>query len=79
MILFGSRAKNGELFSSDADVIVVSKDFSEMPFRKRPDPFLDRWKMPIDLEILCYSPEELKIKSKELGIVQEALKTGKEI
>ncbi len=79
MILFGSRAKNKELLSSDVDLIVVSPDFSEIPFRKRPDPFLDRWKMSVDLDVLCYSPKELKIKAKELGLVQETLKTGKDI
>ena len=74
MLLFGSRAKGEELLTSDADVIVVSNDFADMPFRKRPDKFLDAWEMPIDLEIICYSPEEFSRKQKEYGLVREAVK-----
>ena len=79
MLLFGSRARGEELLSSDVDVIVVSKTFSGTPFRKRPDKFLDVWRLPVDLEILCYSPEELERKRKEIGLVREAVKQGKEI
>jgi len=32
--------------------------------------------LPVDLEVLCYSPEELKSKKKEIGLVREALKQG---
>lgn len=76
MLLFGSRAKGEELLDSDVDLIVVSKKFSSIPFKKRPDPFLDEWKFPVDLEVLCYSPEELDKKKKEYGLVREALKHG---
>lgn len=79
MILFGSRARGDELLTSDVDLIVVSKDFKNIPFRKRPDKFLDAWLLPVDLEVLCYAPEELKRKQKEIGLVQEALKQGKKI
>ncbi len=79
MLLFGSRARGEELLTSDVDVIVVSKDFKEIPFRKRPDVFLDLWNLPVDFEVLCYSPEELARKKKELGLVQEALKQAVEI
>ena len=76
MLLFGSRARNDELFSSDVDVIVVSNDFKSIPFKQRPDKFLDNWKLPIDLEIICYSPQEFKRKLKEYGIVRQANKDG---
>ena len=79
VLLFGSRARDEELLSSDVDVIAVSKKFSGIPFRNRPNKFLDAWKLPVDLEILCYSPEELERKRKEIGLVREALKQGKEI
>jgi len=79
MLLFGSRARGEELLTSDVDVIVVSQDFSGVPFRKRPDRFIDMWRLPVDLEILCYSPEELERKKKEIGLVREALKTCREI
>lgn len=79
MLLFGSRARGEELLNSDVDVIAISKKFYGVPFRKRPDKFLDAWRLPVDLEILCYSPEELERKKKEIGLVREALKQGKEI
>jgi len=79
IILFGSRVRGEELLTSDVDVIVISKDFSKIPFRKRPDKFLDFWRLPVDLEILCYSPEEFKRKSREYGIVRRAIKEGLEI
>ncbi len=79
MFLFGSRARGEELLTSDVDLIVVSKDFKKISFRKRPDFFLDLWVLPVDFEVLCYSPEELERKKKELGLVQEALKQAVEI
>jgi predicted nucleotidyltransferase len=79
MYLFGSRARGEELLSSDADVIVVSKDFKRIPFKKRPDFFLDNWDLPVDLEIIGYTPEELIRKKKEWGIVRQAMKEGVQV
>jgi len=79
MIMFGSRARNEELEYSDVDVIVVSKDFENLKFKQRPNKFLDSWKYPIDLEIICYTPEEFEIKKNQIGIVQQAVKEGIEI
>lgn len=79
MFLFGSRARGEELLTSDADVIIVSADFEKIPFRQRPGDFLMAWALPVDLEIICYTPQELKRKQKELGLVQEALKQAREI
>ncbi len=79
MLLFGSRARGDELLGSDVDVIIISKDFEHIPFRKRPDAFLDAWKEPVDLEIICYSPAEFKRKQKEYGLVREAMKYAKKL
>lgn len=79
MFLFGSRARGEELLSSDVDVIVVSDDFCNVPFRERPDFFLDNWFLPVDLEVFCYSLEEFKRKKKEIGLVQTAVKDAKMI
>ncbi len=76
MILFGSRSRGEELLSSDVDLLVVSPYFKNIPFRKRPDIFLDAWKFSVDLEVICYSPEEFFRKQKEYGIVREAVKEG---
>jgi predicted nucleotidyltransferase len=79
MLLFGSRARGEELLSSDVDVLIISKKFIKIPFKQRPDEFLEAWKLPLDLEIICYTPEEFERKKKELGLVQTAVKEGKEI
>ncbi len=79
MFLFGSRARGDELYTSDADVIVVSSTFEGIPFFQRPDKFLMAWTVPVDLEVLCYTPQELKRKQKEIGLVREALKQAVEI
>ncbi len=76
MLLFGSRARGEELLTSDVDVLVVSPDFTKTNFKKRPDFFLDAWKLPVDLEVLCYSPQEFQRKKKELGIVRSASQQG---
>ena len=76
MILFGSRSRGDELLRSDVDLLVISKDFDEIPFRKRPDIFLDNWKLPVDLEVLCYTPYEFERKKKEIGLIREVAKTG---
>ncbi|MBM3308992.1 MAG: nucleotidyltransferase domain-containing protein [Candidatus Altiarchaeales archaeon] len=76
MLLFGSRARGEGLLSSDVDVLIISKDFMKLPFKKRPDTFLDSWKLPVDLEVLCYTPDEFERKKNEIGLVKEAAKTG---
>lgn len=77
ILLFGSRARGDELQTSDLDLIVVSKDFKNIPFKKRPDDFLDEWRLPIDFEVICYTPKEFNTKKKEYGIVMQAIKEGK--
>ncbi|MFT4310444.1 MAG: nucleotidyltransferase domain-containing protein [Candidatus Woesearchaeota archaeon] len=77
--LFGSRARNTNLKNSDVDVIIISNEFKNIPFRQRMDKYLDAWTLPYDLEILCYTPEEIERKKKEIGIVQTALNESIEI
>jgi predicted nucleotidyltransferase len=76
IILFGSRAKNTHLHRSDVDIIAISPDFETIPFRKRPDYYLDNWKLPLDLEVLCYTPDEFDRKKQEIGLVSQAVKEG---
>ncbi len=79
MLLFGSRARGDYKLTSDVDLIVVSKDFKNYSFRERPNDFLDIWLLPIDFEVLCYTPEEFIRKKKEYGLVREAAKQGQKI
>lgn len=79
ILLFGSRAKGDHLVTSDIDLIIVSNMFKDKMFVERPAYILKilyREGVREPLDIICYTPEEFKKKSKEIGIVKEALKTG---
>ena len=78
-ILFGSRARGDYLLDSDVDMIFVSKKFSRLNFRRRMGEIIEMWDEWIDIEPLCYTPEEFEIKRKQLGIVRQAVKEGIEI
>lgn len=76
-IFFGSRARGEHLKESDYDIILVSEDFRDIFFSKRSALMYDFWQhWPIEIEPLCYTPEEFEIKKKHIGIVSEALKEG---
>ncbi len=78
-VVFGSRIRGDHLDSSDLDVILVSKDFSKYPFTKRiseVSKYCDKWEGGIPLEILCYTPDEFEKKSKQIGLVKDALSYG---
>ncbi len=75
-ILFGSRAGDDWLFTSDVDVILVSRDFEGIPFRKRIADVLGFWDGDVDMEVLCYTPEEFRRKKNQIGIVRQAEDEG---
>jgi len=79
-IFFGSRARGDELADSDYDVILVSPDFQGIFFSKRSAMMYEFWRhWPLDIEPICYTPEEFEIKKKQIGIVSEAVKEGVEL
>jgi len=78
--LFGSRARGDHLKGSDYDLLIISRKFKGIPFTARAGillrvlgPWADR------VEVLCYTPDEFKRKSKELGVVSEAIKEGRSL
>jgi len=75
-ILFGSRARGDYLLNSDVDMILVSKDFKKLKFKERMAEVLECWDEYIDIEPLCYTPEEFEKKKKQIGIVNQAIKEG---
>ncbi len=79
VILFGSRARGDHLEDSDVDLIIVSRDFEGIPFHERMDELILLWKSPVDLEALCYTPEEFERKKKEIGTVRQAVEEGVEV
>jgi len=84
IILFGSRARGDALKESDIDLIVVSKRFEGMHFTDRATYVLKiLWREgalpPVDVDLLCYTPEEFEERRREISIVSEALKYGIEL
>jgi len=76
MILFGSRAMGNEREDSDIDLIIVSPDFEGEKSFKRSPQFYYLWDSKYDVDIFCLTPEEIQVKRKEIGIIQEAVKEG---
>lgn len=79
MILFGSRARDDWLYSSDIDLILVSGDFRGMSFLDRIREISQIWEHDLSLETICYTPEEFERKKTEIGIVSNAVKYGVDI
>ena len=79
MILFGSRAKDEWLLTSDVDLILVSRDFHGIPFRHRMKRIIEFWDEDVGLTALCYTPAEFEEMKSQIGIVSQALREGVEI
>ena len=79
IILFGSRARGEHLEGSDVDLIIISENFQGVEFRERISRAYGLWDKKQNLDIICYTPEEIKKRINQLGIVQQAVKEGIEI
>ena len=76
-IFFGSRARGDNLKNSDYDVILVSPDFAGIFFSRRIARMYEFWDyFPLNIEPLCYTPEEFEKKKKQAGLVRQAVKEG---
>jgi predicted nucleotidyltransferase len=71
--LFGSRVRGDYLEHSDWDLVLVSSEFGQYPFPERGSFVLKQSNLR-QVDLFCYTPQEFKKKSKELGIVSEAVK-----
>ena len=80
MIFFGSRAKGKPKKHSDIDLIIVSSSFKKIRFIKRPFNLYKEWDLDYPVDILCYTPKEIRDKKQNKGsIISEALSTGIEV
>jgi len=76
-VFFGSRARGDYLADSDYDIVLVSPDFEGVFFSQRSALMYDfRQHWPLEIEPLCYTPEEFEKKKGQIGIVSEAVKEG---
>lgn len=76
-MLFGSRARGDQRLDSDYDVILVSPDFANIFFSKRSALMYDFWThWPLEIEPICYTPEEFEKKKNQIGTASEAVREG---
>lgn len=79
VIVFGSRAKENYRNKSDIDILIVSREFKDIAWNKRPGPFYEEWnynKFP-EPEFICLTPNEFKEKKKRKPhIVRTAVDEG---
>jgi predicted nucleotidyltransferase len=59
--LFGSTAKAKRHSESDVDLIIVSKNFKNLPALDRVSKLLELWPYIEELELLTYTPQEFEI------------------
>lgn len=81
IILFGRRARDDHLIESDVDMIIVSDKlvsdkFKDVKWPVRIGDVAEMWDGLVDIEPLCYTPEEFDKKKKQIGIVRQAVKEG---
>jgi predicted nucleotidyltransferase len=76
-IFSGSRARGDYLADSDYDIVLVSPDFQGVFFSQRSASMYDFWThWPLEIEPLCYTPEEFEAKRQQIGIASEAITEG---
>ncbi len=80
VILFGSYAKGHERKDSDIDIIIIAKDLEKFNFPERLS-FLSQATLSINapLEVIGYTPDEVKDKNGKSIFWDEISATGKEI
>lgn len=76
LILFGSRARGDNFVTSDFDFVLVSDDFSGVPFVIRAARLYELWYSICDLEVLCYTPDEWRKLKDNRGILLNAQSEG---
>ena len=79
IILFGSRARGDHFKTSDFDFIIVSSKLRTIPFFERLSSMYDFWNESVDIEAICYTPEEFSRKAKQRGIIRKAVSEGIEL
>lgn len=76
VILFGSRARGDAHHDSDYDFIIVSPAFESIDFYERHVQIAALLHLPVAIEPICLTPEELATRSKEIGLIRVATKEG---
>lgn len=80
IILYGSHAKGNAKPYSDIDLVVISKDLAKWPPLERMQ-LLSRATLHVDapLEVLGYTPDEIKKRGADSIFWEEISRTGKDL
>lgn len=76
VLLFGSRARGNHWKRSDYDIAIVSEKFKGIGFRERIIMVYGLVVEPLNIQVLCYTPEEFEKRKKELCIVKKIFEEG---
>jgi len=76
VLLFGSRARGDHWKRSDYDIAVVSEKFKDIDFRSRIIMVYELVEKPLNVDVLCYTPEEFEERKNELCIVKKISEEG---
>ena len=79
VLLFGSRARNTNLKSSDYDFVVLSDDFKGLKTPRRLEKVYVFWDSKFDADILPYTYKEFEDYSKLFTIARKAKQEGVEV
>jgi len=79
ILLFGSRARGDNLKDSDYDILIISNEFRDLNFRERIIEIYKLVEEPLNVEVICLTPEEFEARKNELSIVGVAVREGKAI
>lgn len=76
VIIFGPRISGIPNENSDIDVIIVSKNFENVPFLRRMPLVMKTVRFPKHIDLLCYTEDEFKRIANNSSLVMSALKNG---
>jgi len=76
VLLFGSRARGNHWKGSDYDIAIISEKFKDIDFRERIIMVYELVEEPLNVEVLCYTPEEFEKRKDELCIVRKIFEEG---
>jgi hypothetical protein len=73
VLIFGSRARGTASEESDLDVIIIAREFGDVPFLRRMPMLMKMIPFPKHIDYLCYTPEEFNRIKNASSILTDAL------
>ena len=73
IIMFGSRATGNFWKRSDYDFIIISEKFEGVHWLERISAIVRLWVLPVDIDVLPYTPSEFAWKLKTSSVVRSAM------